>query len=254
MISCKKGKDTWPEEFPVVKITSASYNAENASVTITAEIVSSGRSTIEGAGFRLSDRSDFLQDNNEVLTEVVDNKFTYTYYHFFSSQYELDLFNGNKTIYFFAFAVSENGFGVSELQQIGPFEVAQLEVPCELVVDVANVGAFEYNVLSAFQSQEYNEDGDLTSVIYLDLGSTDFAFIFNKIAAPGTYTTTLNIGTAGLFDVSIRDDDYNTIIAGQTVYIEPYDEEHMLVTLCESPFESGTSNTFSTSFLVVIDD
>ena len=252
LISCKKGKDSWPEEFPVVKITSASYNAENASVTITAEIVSSGVSAIEGAGFRLSDRSDFQYAKNEVFAEVVDNKFTYTYYHFLNSHYDADIFNGDMTIHVFAFAISENGFGVSELQQIGPFEVVNPAVPCNLIVDEANLATYEYNLNNSIHYYDYNDARDLVSIFYQDIGSHDFVFLFNKVAAPGIYTTTDDIDIAGKLDVEIYDDDGH-VVSGQQVYIEIYDDEHLLVSICDSPYDdSGAIVTLSASFLVDI--
>ncbi len=249
LISCKKGKDTWPEEFPVVKITSTTYNAENASITITAEIVSTGSGNIEGAGFRLSDRSDFQYAKNEVVAEVVDNKFTYTYYHYVNGQYDFDLFNGDKTIYIFAFAISENGFGVSELQQMGPFEVVNPTVPCDLALDVANWGTDEYNLNNPIHYYTRNDASNWISEFHVDFWSHDFIFLFNKIAAPGIYTTTEDFDSIGLFEVVVFDDDGH-VVEGQQVYIEWYDEEYMKVSLCESPYDSGTDITFSVSFLI----
>ncbi len=231
--SCKNAESDINAYFPTVKILSA-IKQSDGSVEVKAQIINSGTTVIDFAGFCMDTIQTPKMLNNQIMVQSIDGdifKATYT------------SFNPYKRYYFRAWAINNAGYKYStEIISLDSIIAEPVVAPCSPVINTIKLDRFQptENFLNV-------ESPTLTNSGWTFRANTDFGtYDFTFASFPTTKIYTVADVPQKLDEVKMSffsGSNSGSLNKGEKVYVNEISKGNWEITLCNAGWDFNSSTT-----------
>jgi hypothetical protein len=238
-IGCGKPLKNVDDYFPEVQIVEVEPQSDG-SITVTARLIDSGAGDIEFVGMCLSENGEPTSEDDQQLTQLNGDLFSVNFERYTTDDGAYLSLNNDDTYYVKAFATNSFGWSYSEVEEIEPWVVPSVSVPCNLAVNTFNAG---FGLVSGVPTGPTTPND--TYDYQVNTNTTDLTFFFGSPLSTGTYTT---VGFSSFFsenEVRIRvfsAGQFYYVNEGATVYVNELPNGDFDVVVCTGTVQYNMSS------------